>query len=47
MVKAIQEEVENVEDMREFIENGLPVDLDAYYERAFLRYEIRQRAIVW
>ena len=47
MVKAIKEEVENVDDMREFIENGLPVDLDAYYERAFSRYEIQQRAIVW
>ena len=47
MVKAIQEEVGNVDDMRKFIQNGLPMDLDAYYERAFSRYEIQQRAIVW
>jgi len=47
MVKAIQEEVENVDDMRKFIHNGLPMDLDEYYERAFSRYEIQQRAIVW
>lgn len=47
MVKAIEEEVGNMDDMRHFIEDGLPVDLDAYYERAFSRYEIQQREIVW
>lgn len=46
MVRAIEEEVGNVDDMRRFIEDGLPMDLDAYYERAFSRYEDQQRAIV-
>ena len=45
MVKSIENEVSNFDEMEQFIKRGLPEDLYSYYRRLFTRYEARDREL--
>ncbi|KAI3611445.1 nacht and ankyrin domain protein [Moniliophthora roreri] len=45
MIKALREEVNTLREMRKFIQNGLPTELDGYYQRIFDRIEKPQRGL--
>lgn len=43
MIKTLKDEVACFDDMEQFIQDGLPKDLDEYYKRIFSRYEVKER----
>ena len=43
MIKTLKDEVACFDDMEQFIKDGLPKDLDEYYQRIFSRYEVKER----
>lgn len=45
MLKTIENEVSSFDEMELFIMEGLPKDLNAYYERIIARYEKREREL--
>jgi hypothetical protein len=47
MIKALQEEVNSVTEMKQFIERSLPEDLDGYYRRIFSRIKKSQQRLAW
>ena len=45
MLKTIENEVSNFDEMEHFIKKGLPEDLYSYYRRLFTQYEARDREL--